>query len=265
VEPPRDTLLALAKAAEVTVGWLAAGEQAAAAPVGMSLPDEVLTQLRAKLTVFSGSPPLWAALMKDTGLSEVALREIMGKRIPSVGELWALIGILLGSRLGPSDPVAKELRAIPDVGAKLEAAGSASVPLAIPGEGVFHTVTTEASLSLNGLIAALSKTLGSKGVRWFKIPNDTMEPNMHAGDMVIIRETAMLVHPGLYLFRGPKGEFLSRAVVLPEGTIQLYYDNPVYKEQSKIAYVPERYHCVGPVVAHLQVIQRDPVATGGTM
>ena len=257
-EPPRPILLEIARISNVSVSWLAAGsgtfEQES--PTNPRPLDPLrLGFLRRQLDDLAQKNGGYDSLSTKTGLSIDALNQIQHDREPSLGEL-----LLLCEKLVINVSTFFE----PNFGLKAGMAFDKNVDgFATLNHGSFRRFGNFESLSAayelaSPLISNLIKSFPAEtSFSRFELRDDTMEPTFKAGDVVIIKKTHVITRPGVYLFEGPKREFVTRVLFKSTDQILLDFDNKRYGGQAE-QYNPKDHLCKGPVVAHFTIATLRP-------
>ena len=251
VEPPRDFLTAIARAANVSVGWLAAGLGPVDPSTDQASPvdEAVLRAFRNKLDFLAKYWVNYETLAGEAGLHPDDLDAIRFNRPPTIFELAAI------ARKTGTD--AREM-----LGLQHKSTGIDSFKLTPPGkkdisvdDGPSRTFTLEEGLKMHALVHSLLKMFESEPHRCFTQPDDTMESSLLKDDVAIVREQNTITVPDCYLIQSATREFIARAVPT-DNAIVLSYDNPHYNRVGEINYNPQKHICIGRVVARLTATKR---------
>jgi hypothetical protein len=250
VEPPRDYLMAIAKAADVSVGWLAAGVEPieGTAAKTVEVDQELLRLFREKLDVAAKRAESYENLASRSGIESQEMDAIRFSRPPTISEIAAIarsasldVREMLGLRF-ESDST-KESVTDEELWRRFE---SNIENLKIDNCGMLH------------LAAVIYQRFIGDPHRFFTQPDDTMERGILRNDLVIVKQQKEITIPDCYLFRRKVDakEFIARAVPRDADLI-LSFDNSLYSRIGDFKYDPRMHRCLGRVVARL-----TPTRTG---
>ena len=256
VEPPRDYLIGIAQASNVSVGWLTAGTGPHdSTPVQtVSLDEQLLEAFRRELDSLAKTHGGYDLLATQSTLAPSVLDELRFTRAPNVAEIAILAkktataaDALLGLQQAP---IPKEMMA-----------PTAPKETILSGEKAFR-LSLEEMRRMRALIDSLTQLFKAEPHRSFTQDDDTMEKTIKKGDVVIFREQNTITTADCYLLQSGGRQFIARALPV-ETEILLIYDNPLYRDAFKQRYDPQRHLCLGRWVARLTTSKDSPREAAG--
>jgi predicted transcriptional regulator len=260
-EPPRDKLIAIARAAGVNVGWLVAGQGKKTdgeSEIAISLRPEEQAAFQARFDQIVGERGGIKAFANLTEIPLDRLSQVKAGGQLTVGEFNRIVdrtnlslNWLIAGR-GPAHPfdgfVGLAAGDEPDLG------GPSPRPIAGQGESGFAETLEEAAERTKAL-QAIFRNLPKGRVIIFEIKDDTMKGDFEKGDLVVIDQSQPLTVSAVYLFESlrTKRQFLARAAFTDEGII-CGYSNEFYNLNSRFTYRPETHQCFGRAVQRINPI-----------
>ena len=234
-EPTRPKLIAIAQAADVSVAWLATGEgQSTGQPVQPNqtelhpLPDGFTSRFAELITDLGGTDKL----SELTGIARQRLESLCRGDAPTLKELHDLVvhrvasldWLLVGSDFNASPHIrALLLNALLSNMTKWDKANR--LPR-ILDHNVYLGPTE--NTSIEGIVEFWGKTyekIAASDYICFRIPDESMEPLLDAGDVVLIDTRKPKISAGIYLVATRSGKVIVKAWNTGEKILACYLSN----------------------------------------
>jgi len=245
VEPPRDYLISIAQAANVSVGWLTAGAEPhdSTPAMDVSVEASLLEAFRRQLDSLAQTSGSYELLASRSTLAPSVLDELRFTRAPTISE----IATLAKKTATASDRL---LGLEPDQIPKDAFSPNAPRQGVLAGGGKYFSQSLQEALKMRALIDTLTDLFKAEPHRCFKQEDDTMHDTIMMGDVLVFREQSTITTADCYLIQGSARQFIARALPL-ENDIFLTCDNPRYRDAMKQRYDPQKHVCLGRWVARL--------------